>query len=210
MKTLKTLLLTLATLCMGTLAFAQTPEEILDKMDEAMAASETKGLYMVVDLKIPLIGTTPTTFYMLGEKCRMETKILKTRLIEWSDGKTNWEYDGSKNEITITNEDPSTPSDAEENVEMFDGIRDGYDVEIQKETPQEWYLRCKKSKDNSDEDSPKKMDLVVSKATYMPVSLKTTVSGITVTIHDMRLGVSEKDVTFRIEDFPGAKVVDKR
>ena len=68
----------------------------------------------------------------------------------------------------------------------------------------------KMSKANKEKDAPKSMDLVVSKATGLPISLKTRISGVTVTIHDLRPGVSEKDVTFRLEDYPGAKVVDKR
>lgn len=209
MKRIKTLLL-LAVLLMGGVAFAQTPEEILTRMEKAMEASETEGLSMVVDMKVPIIGTTPTTIQMLGEKSRMETKLLGKRLIMWTDGQTDWEYDERNNAIEISKNTLPGSSEAQENAEMFEGISDGYDLSIQKETPEAWYIRCKKSKDNPEEDVPKSMDLVVAKGTYFPVSLKTKVSGVTVYIHDMRLGVSEKDVTFRLEDFPGAKVVDKR
>lgn len=209
MKRIKTLLL-LAVLLMGGVAFAQTPEEILTRMEKAMEASETEGLSMVVDMKVPIIGTTPTTIQMLGEKSRMETKLLGKRLIMWTDGQTDWEYDERNNAIEISKNTLSGSSEAQENAEMFEGIGDGYDLSIQKETPEAWYIRCKKSKDNPEEDVPKSMDLVVAKGTYFPVSLKTKVSGVTVYIHNMRLGVSEKDVTFRLEDFPGAKVVDKR
>ena len=209
MKRIKTLLL-LAVLLMGGVAFAQTPEEILTRMEKAMEASETEGLSMVVDMKVPIIGTTPTTIQMLGEKSRMETKLLGKRLIMWTDGQTDWEYDERNNAIEISKNTLSGSSEAQENAEMFEGIGDGYDLSIQKETSDAWFIRCKKSKDNQEEDAPKSMDLVVAKGTYFPVSLKTKVSGVTVYIHDMRLGVSEKDVTFRLEDFPGAKVVDKR
>ena len=121
-----------------------------------------------------------------------------------------YEYEIKSNEVTIERETNSGPSEAEENAEMFEGIGEDYDVTLKKETADAWHLRCKKRKDSADEDAPKTMDLVVAKATFLPVSLKATVSGVTVTIHDLRLGVSEKDVTFRLEDFPGAKVVDER
>ena len=207
---MKRTLLLLAGLLLAAAAFAQTPEEILNKMEKALEPADSEGLRMVVDMKIPIIGTTPTVILMRGEKSRMETKLLGHRLLMWSDGQTSWEYDSKSNEVTIERETSSGPSEAEENAEMFEGIGEDYDVTLKKETADAWHLRCKKRKDNADEDAPKTMDLVVAKATFLPVSLKATVSGVTVTIHDLRLGVSEKDVTFRLEDFPGAKVVDKR
>ena len=209
MKHIRSLLLLAGLLLAGT-AIAQTPEEILSKMEKALDAVEPKGLYMVVDMKLPIIGTTPSYIYLLGDKSRMETKLLGHRLIEWSDGQTDWEYDETKNEVTISRSPVEGTSEAAENAEMFNGIGEEYDVTLQKETADAWHLRCKKSKANADEHAPKSMDLVVSKATGLPISLKTRISGVTVTIHDLRPGVSEKDVTFRLEDYPGAKVVDER
>ena len=59
-------------------------------------------------------------------------------------------------------------------------------------------------------DDAKKIDLVVSKATYLPVSLKTKSLLFTVSIENYALGVSEESVTFDPAAYPDARIVDKR
>ena len=93
---------------------------------------------------------------------------------------------------------------------MFSGITEGYDVKIDKETATEWHIRCKRSKSNPDKDAPKRMDLVVAKGTYWPVSLTTSLTAATVTMRDLSYGVSEAQVTFDPKEFPNATIVDKR
>lgn len=188
-------------------AWAQTPEEILAKMDKAMEAAETAGLSMVMDLKIPILGTTTATMYMLGDKVRTETSLLGHKLITFTDGVTEWEYESKSNELTIKN---AEADDSSSEAEMFEGITDGYDVSLKNETSDAWYLVCKKSKDNTDKDDPAKMDLVVSKKTCLPISLSTKMQGVRLTLRDVVVGVDEKLLDFRIEDYPDAKIVDKR
>lgn len=188
-------------------AWAQTPEEILAKMDKAMEAAETAGLSMVMDLKIPILGTTTATMYMLGDKVRTETSLLGHKLITFSDGVTEWEYESKSNELTIKN---APADDSSPEAEMFEGITDGYDVTLKNETADAWYLVCKKSKDNTDKDDPSKMDLVVSKKTYLPISLSTKMQGIRLTLRDVVVGVDEKLLDFRVEDYPDAKIIDQR
>jgi outer membrane lipoprotein-sorting protein len=105
-----------------------------------------------------------------------------------------------------------SPSSAEESgdAEMFENIMDGYDVSIKKETADAWYINCRKSKSNTNKDDPQKMELVVRKGTFHPISLSTKISGVTLTMKDLRFGVSETEVTFDIKQYPGAKIVDKR
>ncbi len=188
-------------------AWAQTPEEILAKMDKAMEAAETAGLSMVMDLKIPILGTTTATMYMLGDKVRTETSLLGHKLITFSDGVTEWEYESKSNELTIKK---APADDSSPEAEMFEGITDGYDVTLKNETADAWYLVCKKSKDNIDKDDPSKMDLVVSKKTYLPISLSTKMQGVRLTLRDVVVGVDPKLLEFRVEDYPGAKIVDQR
>ena len=188
-------------------AWAQTPEEILAKMDKAMEAAETAGLSMVMDLKIPILGTTTATMYMLGDKVRTETSLLGHKLITFSDGVTEWEYESKSNELTIKK---APADDSSPEAEMFEGITDGYDVTLKNETADAWYLVCKKSKDNTDKDDPSKMDLVVSKKTYLPISLSTKMQGIRLTLRDVVVGVDEKLLDFRVEDYPDAKIIDQR
>ena len=81
---------------------------------------------------------------------------------------------------------------------------------IVKETADTWQLRCSKSKSNKEKDDPGKMDLVVSKKNYLPVSLTAKVKGITMTLRNFSIGVSKKEVTFNPSEFKGAKITDKR
>ena len=188
-------------------AWAQTPEEILAKMDKAMESAETAVLSMVMDLKIPLIGTTTATMYMLGDKVRTETSLLGHQLITFSDGVTEWEYESKSNELTIKN---AKKEDSSPESEMFEGIADGYDVSLKNETDDAWYLVCKKSRNNTDKDDPAKMDLVVSKKTCLPISLSTKMKGVKLTLRYVVVGVDPKLLEFRVEDYPGAKIVDQR
>ncbi len=54
------------------------------------------------------------------------------------------------------------------------------------------------------------MDLIVSKNTFMPLSLSTKASMVTVTLRDVDFNVTEEMVTFDQSKFPTATVVDKR
>ena len=190
-------------------AFAQTPEEILTRMEEAVNNHEEEGSILGLDIKIPILGTMSTKTWMLGDKMYIETKVMGKDALIWSDGTTQWTYIPSKNEIEIEDDKPSSSS-AEGDMEMLSGIADGYDVSIKKETAEAWYIQCKKSKDNKNEDDPKKMDVVVSKADYHPISLSTKMKGVSVTLHDIGFGVTEEKVTFDINKYPGAKITDKR
>lgn len=194
---------------LASFAIAQTPQEIVSRMDEEMSKHEKEGLVMTVDTKIPVMGTMSARTYSLGSKTRMETTMLGQDVIIWSDGKTEWTYTRKNNEVKITNQKEES-SESDGDAEMFDGITDGYDVYIDKETAKEWTILCKKSKSNSDNDAPKKMELVIAKGTYKPVSLKTKMSGITITMHNISFGVTERQVTFNPQDYPGVTIVDKR
>lgn len=198
-------------IALATSAMAQTAEEIITRMDAEMSKhNESEGFAMTMDMKIIFIGTISSRSYILGDKMRIEANRDGKDFITWSDGKTEWSYDSEKNEIEITNAKPKEKSEAESDTKMFTGITDGYDVKIDKETPTEWHIRCKRSKSNPDKDAPKKMDLVVAKGTYWPVSLSTSVTATTVTMRDLSFGVTEKQVTFDEKDYPGVKIIDKR
>ena len=190
-------------------AWAQTAEEIVRRMDEVFDAREKDGMEMTMDLKIPLLGTSSVTTYTLGDKMRLETTMLGITVVQWSDGTTKWDYDRNKNEVVITPDDGSLKKEGGDE-DMFNDATEGYDVSIKKETADAWYILCKKNKSNQDKDAPKTFDLVIAKDTYQPVSLSAKMHGITMTIRDIRFGVSEKTVTFNIGDYPNVKVTDKR
>ena len=186
---------------------AQTPEEILSHMEEAFDKHESEGLVMTTDVKVPILGTTSSLLYALGDKMRVEITMMGLTMIIWSDGETEWEYNSKTNEVEIKKDSGSNDGG---DAEMFGAVSDGYDVSIKKETADAWYFVCRKSKTNTDKDAPKTIDLVVAKRDYMPLSLSAKMSGVTMTMRDIRFGVTEKQVTFDAKDYPGVKIIDKR
>lgn len=198
-------------LAMAFSALAQSPQQILERMAKVWEEHEKEGLVMTIDTKMPIVGTMSVKQYSLGNKMRMETKMLGAQLITWDDGVTEWTYTvkDKKGSITIEKSkvDPAEGSDAD----LFtDATDDGYDFSIKKETADSWLVLCKKNKSNKDEDDPKNIEIEVSKKGYYPLSLKTKMSGITLTMRDISFGVKEDFVTFNIKDYPGVEIEDKR
>lgn len=204
----------IAVLCAAVLAmaalFAQTPEEILEKMVTELNRGETEGLYMIMEMKIPILGSIPTKCYTKGEKMRLEVNIMDVKTVEISDGKTDWSYKSDSNELTITNSGVSGSSDADDGAAMMGAVTEGYDCTLSKETDTAWYISCKKQKSNTNKDDPKKIDIVVSKKTYLPLNFSAKISGITMVIKDVAIGVSESKVAYNPTEFAGATVIDKR
>ena len=208
---MKRILTFICALVLTTAAFAQTPEEIVVEMGKAMEKHEvTDGFAMVMEMKIPILGTFASAVKSWGDKMRMEMDVKGEQVITYIDGDTEWDYNVKEKVIKIKKRDVTKKSKEEENMKMFQSATDGYDVSISKETDKAWYLRCKKSRSNTNKDDPKNMDLVIAKGTYMPLSLSAKVSGITITMRDLDFNVTEKDVTFNQADYPGVKVVDER
>ena len=192
-------------------AYAQTAEEIIAKMDEAMSqVGEENGLRMTMDMKIPILGTISTNACTLGDKMRMEAEMMGKKLVTWQDGETEWTYDASENTITIEKQDKSKKSGEKENMQMFQSATEGYDVSVSKETDTAWTIKCKKNRSNTNKDDPKNMEIVIAKGTYYPVSLSAKVDMVTVTLRNLQFNVTEKDVTFNKADYPGATIIDKR
>lgn len=207
---MKRLFALITALTLAVSSFAQTPEEIVDRMSEAMEQLESNGLRMTMDIKIPILGTMSTVAWSLGDKMRMEAEAMGKKIITWMDNDTEWTYTAEDNTVTIQNRDAKKPSSEQENMKMLDSVTEGYDVFLKKETDTAWYIQCKKNKTNTNKDDPKTMDLVVAKGTYHPISLSARVSGITVTMRDLGFNVNEKEVTFNKADYPGVTIVDKR
>lgn len=205
----KFLILVTALLC-GTCLWAQTPEEIVDKMMEQLQRTEAEGFTMDLNMKVPIVGWVRTHNASAGDKLRSEINGNGKSHIIWQDKTTQWDYDKQAGEITIKAADPSTATSNDADLSDFQGITEGYDLTLKKETADAWYILCKKSKSNKDKDDPKKMDLVVSKATYLPISMTMKQSVVTVSIENITLGVSEKSVTFDPAAYPNATIIDKR
>ena len=208
---MKKLIAILSFIALATAAMAQTAEEIVSRMEAEMSKhNESEGFAMTMDIKIILIGTMSSRSYVLGDKMRIEANRDGKDFVTWSDGKTEWNYDSEKNEIEITNAKPKEKTNTDGDTKLFKDITAGYDIKIDKETATEWHIRCKRSRSNPDKDAPKRMDLVVAKETYWPVSLSTSVTAASVTMRDISFGVTEEQVTFNPKEFPQATIVDNR
>lgn len=207
----KLILLLTALLASAALTFAQTPEEIVKNMEAQMDKADQAGLQVTMELKIPIIGTTSARMHVLGKKSRTDIALKDHKSTMWTDENTIWTWTNTpaQNEVVVENKKESSSS-SEDNLKLAEGITEGYDVTLTKETADAWYLNCKKSKSNTDKDDPKTITLVVEKGTYMMKELSTKVQGLTVALKDAKLGVSESDVTFDISKCPGAKLTDKR
>lgn len=73
---MKKLLFIFAFLAWMVPAIAQTPEEIVSRMEAELDKHENDGVIMTVDVKIPILGSMTTTSWMLGEKMRMNARML--------------------------------------------------------------------------------------------------------------------------------------
>ena len=191
-------------------ALAQTPQEIVARMDDVMKEHEKEGVSLVIEVKMPIVGSMVSRSYTLGDKARVEADLMGVAMVTWTDGKSQWVYDSDKNQVEIKDWTVSDKSSTDGDAAMFSGIIEGYEIILKDETDDAWYLLCRKLRSNRDKDAPKSMDLVVAKGSYYPVSLRATVSGITLTMRDIAFGVSESLVTFSPSDYPGVKILDNR
>lgn len=205
----KFFLIVVALAAFASLGYAQTADEIVERMDKELKKGESVGTAVTFDIHIPIIGQVSSRIRTLGNRSRADIDAKGEKGIIWVVKDTSWSYSPKDNEIVIELGKKDNSSSQQGN-EMLSGITEGYNVSIVKETADSWQLRCDKAKGNKDKDDPAKMDLVVAKKTWLPVRLKAKYKGVTVTLRDFSLGVSRKEVTFNPSDYKGVKITDKR
>lgn len=202
----------LAVMLAGTASLsAQAPEEIIRKMDEQMERGTTEGIVFDLVMKLPIVGTITSHNMSLGDKMKIEVSEKDKHVMTWSDGKTDWVYDMKANTITIknaTSKENQATDDSDLNA--FKGLAEGYDLTVNKETDEAWYITCKKKKSNKDKDDPKTVDLAIAKGTYYPIYIRTKKSVFTISFENVSVGVTEAQVTFNQADYPDATITDKR
>ncbi len=198
----------LAALFCAVTSFAQDARQIVERMNATMDKLQPTGLEMAIDARIPIIGTVRSRVWALAGKQKNITLIGKKKQITWSDGQSIWDYDEKSQTVSIRKDKPTAKG---ENVGLFEDILSGYDLSVKEEQAKVWIITCKKSKSNQETDVPKKMILIVEKGSYKPVSLEAHSSmGITFTMHDIKFGVTDKDVTFDPAECNGATIKDYR
>ena len=127
---MKKIIFVLAALAMSLMAFAQTPEEIVSKMEEQMALHEGEGVIWTMDLKIPILGTFTSDIRTLGKKTRMEAVVKGANTISWMDETTSWTYTADSNILEIENLKVEKAEDATDDMKMFQDVTKGYDVTL--------------------------------------------------------------------------------
>ena len=197
-----------AMLLSGAALFAQDPYEIVEKMSAQMERGETEGFSMDFNMKLPIVGTVSSHNMIRGDKLKMTISGKDKASTSWSDATTKWTYEQNTGEITIENKTSSGIDNSD--TKAFDNIADGYKLTLKKETDDAWFILCKKLPSNKDKDDAKKMELTVSKATYLPICLRAKASLFTFSIENYALGVSEEEVTFNPAAYPNAVIIDKR
>lgn len=189
--------------------FAQTPEEIVERMMAEMDRGSVEGFSMDFNMKLPIMGTVYSHNMVLGDKMKSEITGKDKTSVSWSDATTKWTYKSETGEITIENKTSSSGSDNSD-TKAFDNLIDGYKLTLKKETDDAWYIVCKKLRTNKNKHDAKKMEVTVSKATYLPVCLRSKSLLFTFSIENYALGVTEESVTFDLAAYPNATIVDKR
>ncbi|MBP5210615.1 MAG: hypothetical protein J6Z27_02095 [Bacteroidales bacterium] len=193
---------------LSAVSFAQTAEEIVSRMYSLLDSHDQSGLFLVLDIKIPILGTFTTDTWKVGDRIYSEAKVGNKRVVTYTDGESVWTYESDKNVIEIRSIAESDKK--EDDTNLLDNITEGYDLSIKSETPSEWHIQCKKSKTNKSKDDPKTMDLVVSKNSCHPLSVSARMNGITVIMRDFSFDVDQSRVSFDVSRFPEAKIEDKR
>lgn len=209
MKTRRIIVAILAVLVCGISAYAQTAEEIVQKMEDQLSRADKEGFTMDLNMKMPIVGLIKSHSSVAGDKMKVEISGADKSSTLWQDATTKWEYNPETKEVTVTKNE-MVKKDENSDLSTFSDVTEGYDLSLSKETADAWYIACKRSKTNKDKDAPKKMDLCVSKATNLPIYLKMKKSILEISMENITIGVSEKSVTFNPADYPDATIVDKR
>lgn len=190
--------------------YAQTPEEVVQRMYTELEKGNTQDLVFDMVMSIPIIGEFRSTNSVLGDKLKTEITEKGNNSISWSDGTTKWEYESETNEVRITNAVSEENKENSGNMDLVEGITSGYDLSFEKKTDDEvWYIQCKRKRSNPDKSDPKRMYLAISKADYLPIYIQSKAKCIRISMENYRLGVTEAQVTFNPADYPNAKIIDE-
>lgn len=206
---MKRILLIAAIIASAITANAQTPSEIVTRMSQELAKGDTLGQAFDLVLNIPIIGKAGGRTWLLGDSYKIIVLGKEDSPVSWYNSDTEWKYDPTENTVTIKNHTKSSGSKDGE-VKHLEGLDKDYDLKIDREDAKAWYMTGKKSKTNTKKDDPKKIELAVSKATYLPIYHRCKEKGITVSLENVVIGVTEEEVTFDPAKYPGVKIIDER
>ena len=196
-----------------TVTFAQTGLEIVNRMNEMIESHDSDGISMYIDVKIPIIGSVSTKTMHAADKTCFDFVVKENRFITFIEDTVQWIYYPEKNEVLRTTSDDKSVSnpaaDAGMDMGMFGNVAEGYDITIKSENLVKWVLACKKKRQNPDKDAPKNITIEVRKDSYMPLVFSTKMMGIDFIMRDFVFGVTEDQVTFNLDNYPGVKIIEQ-
>lgn len=206
---MKRLFLIAAIIVTAFTAKAQTPSEIVSRMSQELAKCDTLGQAFDLILNIPIIGKAGGRTWLLGDCYRIEVLGKEDSPVTWHSADTEWKFDPKENTVTIKHYTKSSDSKDGE-VKHLDGLDSDYDLKIDREDDKAWYMTGKKAKTNTKKDDPKKIQLAVNKDTYLPIYYRCKEKGITISLENVAIGVTEEEVTFNPAKYPGVTIIDER
>ncbi|MGI6243080.1 MAG: LolA-like putative outer membrane lipoprotein chaperone [Prevotella sp.] len=200
-KTVLITLMVLVTLCAGAQNAAQA-RRVLDKT--AAIVGNKGGASANFKISNSKMGSTSGSISIKGNKFHARTN----QAIVWFNGKTQWSYLKSTNEVNIT-----TPTEAQRmrmNPYTFITMyKNGYNLGMTSKGANYQVHMTAQNKQRTVQE----IYLTINKRTYKPTTVKMREGGIwtTITISNFQAKkMSDSQFTFKAKDFPTAEVIDLR
>lgn len=192
----------LAAMLIGIEAKAITAKQVLDKTSAVL--SNSGGISARFSVTSDKYGGTNGTIAVKGRKFHATTPSATV----WFDGKTQWTYVKSSNEVNVNN-----PSEAElQAVNPYNFIniyRSGYNMSVKTVgSSYQVHLTATNKKRQLQE-----MYITVGKSNYVPtqIRMKQGTKWTTIKVSNFkRTTISDATFRFNAKDFPSAEVIDLR
>lgn len=195
--------LVLVLCCISLLGYSQemTARKVLDKA--AAQIGNKSGVSANFVMNDPKLGNTTGSLSIKGNKFQARTP----QAIVWFDGKTQWSYLKSTNEVSITtpNETQRMSMNPYTFINMY---KTGYDLTM-KTLGTSYQVKMVAT----GKQSIPEMYILVNKKTYVPHEIKMKRNGtwLTITISNFsKKNLSDAIFTFKSKDIPTAEVIDLR
>lgn len=177
-----------------------TARQVLDK---TMAVLDKDKGYSA-DMQIKAVGFK----FQVSVAVRGEQAFFRTEDGEmYASGSTSYAYDKKKNTVTISNR----KKDEKMQMDVSSTFNTGYNV-IMEKAEGGYLLRFKKLKGNKTKNAPSSAEMLVNAQNFHPktVRVKMGIISSTITYSNIKTGIPVQQVTYSLQRYPGATVVDKR
>lgn len=185
-----------------TISIAQDVQSVLDKCAATVSAKE--GVSASFSMESAQYGKANGTIKVKGKKFHASTAVATM----WFDGKTQWTYLNSNNEVSVT-----TPTESQlQSINPYNFInlyKSGYKSSM---TTNASAYNVHLTAENATRKI-QELFITIDKKSYTPteVKLRQGAKWTTFTIRDFKkVSLSDAEFTFNSKDFPTAEVIDLR